>query len=477
MKRSLLFFICLTITVCLSAQTLSQAKVWFEQGRYEKALPVFRQQLKSKPSDGSLNYWYGVCLLKTGQANEALPYLEKAKGRKVQQAGWYLADARVLLGEPDVALTELDTYLSISNLSDERRDAAQRRKDSLHTYLRYLERVEDVVFIDSVRVPLSNLYQGLHLSPAAGIVLPAQSLFPRMSLEYGQAYFPERNDRVFYADTLPGFGLELVGRHRLLDGWGDPERLPEPINTEGNEFNPYFLQDGVTLYYASDGPGTLGGYDLYVSRFNPVNKTYLQPDHLNMPFNSTANEYFLLIDEMAGRGYLATDRNTPAGEVTIYTFLPNKEKVMVSGKSLKERMALADIRSLRDTWGGRNIDSLMHHSRRIKPMDVDTSGQDDEQEGLHFFVNDSLTYQRLEDFQSTEARQQMVNYLAKCEDLTITEATLSDKRALYTSQDASMRERLGIEIVALERDVRRLKQEITVLERSTRNLEIKALLK
>lgn len=110
-------------------------------------------------------------------------------------------------------------------------------------------------------------------------------------------------------------------------------------------------------------------------------------------------------------------------------------------------------------------------------MDVDTSGQDDEQEGLHFFVNDSLTYQRLEDFQSTEARQQMVNYLAKCEDLTITEATLSDKRALYTSQDASMRERLGIEIVALERDVRRLKQEITVLERSTRNLEIKALLK
>lgn len=477
MKRRLLFLLFLTVPVCLSAQTLSQAKVWFEQGRYEKALPVFHQQLKSKPVDGSLNYWYGVCLLQTGQPEKALPYLEKAKGRKVQQAGWYLSSAHLALGALDMALAELDAYLAISNLSDDRRETALSRKDSLETYARYLERVEDVVFIDSLRVPLSNLYQVLHLSPAAGIVLPAQSLFPRMTLDYGQAYFPERNDRAYYADTLPGYGLELVARHRLLDGWGDPERLAEPVNTTGNEFNPYFLQDGVTLYYASDGPGTLGGYDLYVTRFNPVNKTFLQPDHLNMPFNSRANDFFLLIDEMAGRGYLATDRNTPPGEVTIYTFLPNKEKQLVSGKTLKERMDLAEIRSLRDTWGDRNIDSLLLRSRRINPINVDANQPDEPGQGLAFYINDSLTYQSLEDFRSAEARQQMINLLAKQEDLSITEATLADKRTLYATQDASLRERLGVEILSLERDIRLLKQELPSLERSTRNLEIRALSK
>lgn len=476
MKRHLLFILFLTLTVCLGAQTLNQAKVWFEQGDYEKALPVFRQQLKSKPADGSLNYWYGVCLLQTGQPQASLTYLEKAKARKVQQAGWYLANAYVSLGSLDVALTELDTYLAISNLTDARRETALARRDSLQSYVHYLERVEDVVFIDSLRVPLSSLYQVLHLSPAAGIVLPTQSLFPRMTLDYGQAYFPERNDRAFYADSLPGYGLELVARHRLLDGWGDPERLPEPINTTGNERNPYFLQDGVTLYYASDGPGTLGGYDLYVSRFNPVNKTYLQPDHLNMPFNSVANDYFLLIDEIAGRGYLATDRNTPAGEVTIYTFLPTKEKVLVNGKSLKERMDLAEIRSIRATWTGRDIDSLKQHTGRSKTLNS-INQPDTSKQGLAFFINDSLTYHSLDDFRSPEARQQMTHLLAKQGDLSITESTLADKRALYATQDASLRERLGIEILSLERDIRLLKQELPTLERSVRNLEIKTLTK
>lgn len=476
MKRGLLFFCLLSLTMGLGAQTLSQAKVWFEQGRYEKALPVFQQQVKNKPADGSLNYWYGVCLLKTGQPVEALPFLEKAKGRKVQQAGWYLALTHETLGAPDVALTELDAYLAINNLSDERRETAISFRDSLQSYVRYLERVEDITFIDSLRIPLTTLYQVLHLSPAAGIVLPTQSLFPRMNLDYGQAYFPERNDRVFYADTLPGYGLELVARHRLLDGWGDPERLPETINTTGNEFNPYFLQDGITLYYASDGPGTMGGYDLYVTRFNPVSKTYLQPDHLNMPFNSRANDYFLLIDEIAGRGYLATDRNTPTGEVTIYTFLPTAEKALVNGKSLKERIELAEISDFRATWAGKNIDSLLQRTRRIQPLNTDTQDVVTE-EGLGFYINDHHTYQSLDDFQSPEARQQVTQWLAKQEDLKITQATLAEKRAYYTTLDASQRERLGVEILSLERDIRLIKQELPILERSARNLEIRALSK
>lgn len=472
MKRSVLFFLFLTVPVCLSAQTLNQAKVWFEQGRYERAMPVFHQQLKSKPSDGSLNYWYGVCLLQTGKAQEALPYLEKAKGRKVQQAGWHLADAHLKLGDLELALTELETYLSISNLSDERRRTASHRLDSLQNYLKHLERIEAVVFIDSMLVPLSELYHGIHLSQAAGIVMPARSLFPRMTLEYGQAYFPERNDRAYYADSLPGFGLELVARHRLLDGWGDPERLPEPVNTVGNDINPYFLQDGVTLYYASDGPGTMGGYDLYVTRLNPVSNTYLQPDHLNMPFNSPANDYFLLIDEAANRGYLASDRNCPPGKVAIYTFLPSKEKKMVSGKSLKERISLANISNLRDTWGEVNVDSILQRPKRATALDRNLAGQESDRQGLAFYVNDTLTLQRLDDFVSDEARKQMINYLAKREDLNVTEATLSEKRVHY-AQDEAVRERLGVEILALEWDVRRLKQELLVLERSARNLEIK----
>lgn len=31
---------------------------------------------------------------------------------------------------------------------------------------------------------------------------------------------------------------------------------------------PFLMQDGQTLYFAYTGPGTLGGYDLYVTRYD-----------------------------------------------------------------------------------------------------------------------------------------------------------------------------------------------------------------
>ena len=343
LRRLTILFLLLVSAVSLGAQTLNQAKTWFLEGNYEKALPVFQQQIQIKPADGSMNFWVGVCLLQTGSIKEAIPYLEKADQKKVQQAKWYLADVYEILGNPEKALVYLDEYLTIPNLPDSNQSAAYSRKDSLQTGIERLRRVEDVLIVDSLVVPKIDMYNHFHLSKASGTLLIAHNLFPRMDFDFGHVYLPERNDRAFYADTVFRNGLDLMGRHRLLSDWGEPEALPSTINTTADECNPFFLQDGVTLYFSSDRKGGLGGRDIYVTRLNPATNTYVQPDLLGMPFNSPGNEYFLVMDESINRGYFATDRRNDKGHVTIYTFVPNKEKVMVSGKSLAEIRSLAEI--------------------------------------------------------------------------------------------------------------------------------------
>lgn len=62
----------------VSAQTLSQAKELYEKGDYAKAKPVFLKYVKSQPANGNYNLWYGVCCLKTGEADKAVKYLETA---------------------------------------------------------------------------------------------------------------------------------------------------------------------------------------------------------------------------------------------------------------------------------------------------------------------------------------------------------------------------------------------------------------
>ena len=120
----------------------------------------------------------GVCLLKTGTVEEAIPYLEKADEKKVQQAKWYLADVYETLGDPEKSLVFLEEYLSIPNLSENNQNAAYSRIDSLKTGIEHLSRVEDVLIIDSLVVPKIDMYNHFHLSKASGTLLNAHNLFP-----------------------------------------------------------------------------------------------------------------------------------------------------------------------------------------------------------------------------------------------------------------------------------------------------------
>lgn len=473
LRRITILFLLLASAAYLGAQTLNQAKAWFLEGNYEKSLPVFQQQIQVKPADGSMNFWVGVCLLQTGSVKEAIPYLEKADLKKVQQAKWYLADVYEILGNPEKAMEYLDAYLTIPNLTDSNQQAANLRKDSLQTGIERLRRVEDVLIVDSLVVPKIDMYNHFHLSKASGTLLIAHNLFPRMDFDFGHVYLPERNDRAFYADTVFHNGLDLMGRHRLLSDWGEPEALPSTVNSTADECNPFFLQDGVTLYFSSDRKGGLGGKDIYVTRLNPTTNTYVQPDLLGMPFNSPGNEYFLVIDESINRGYFATDRRNDKGHVTIYTFVPNKEKVMVSGKSLAEIQSLAEIRSIKDTWKGKNVDSILKVSAPQPKLSLDRRNVVE----TLIYINDSLAYYSLDEFASQEARKIMENVLSNKQVLQEKVADLEDKRIRFNSSDRSTQEKLRVEILSLENDIRQLRSDLPMLEMTARNLEIKALTK
>lgn len=473
--KKILPLILLIINIHASdAQSLSEAKSWYLKGFYEKAMPVFQKQLKNRPGDASLNLWYGVCLMKTGKEKLALPYLEYAKNKNLQNAYYQLADYYILTGLPDSSITLLDKYLSFKDLSENQRTTAAALKDSAVSSLEKMQRVEDVCFIDSIIVPRKNIYEYVKLSKEAGSLVRTETLFKESKYKLGYSFFPERNDRVYYADTMPGKDLDIVARHRLLNDWDKPEILPDPINSLGNEKNPFFLQDGTTLYFASDRKGGMGGYDIYVSRLNISNYTYLLPDLLNRPFNSPYNEYFLIIDETANRGYLATDRNSGKNLVTIYTFIPQKIRTMVKNKSLKELNDLAMIRSIKATWEGKNIDSL---KKEVIIQPVIRNDTTSSEHGFDFRINDDITYHNIEEFTSPEARKAFVKYLKLSETIKMQKASLISKREIFSNTPDDKKEQITSEILKLESELLKNQTELPTLEITARNLEIKAISK
>ena len=70
--------------------------------------------------------------------------------------------------------------------------------------------------------------------------------------------------------------------------WSVPENLGPVINTGSAEQHPTISKDGLSLYFASDRTGTMGGLDLWVSRRASVDDPWGAPENLGPNINSTA---------------------------------------------------------------------------------------------------------------------------------------------------------------------------------------------
>ncbi len=97
------------------------------------------------------------------------------------------------------------------------------------------------------------------------------------------------------------------------------EQKYEHLNTkEYHECNPFLLSDGLRLIFSSNRPEGLGGYDLYLSRYNIERNRYLEPNSLPLPFNSPYNDYFFAYDDERLISYLISDRYAEEGKVRLY---------------------------------------------------------------------------------------------------------------------------------------------------------------
>ena len=86
--------------------------------------------------------------------------------------------------------------------------------------------------------------------------------------------------------------------------WGEPVRLPEPVNSTGSELFPRIDSKG-TLYFGSDRPGGVGGTDIYAARqAQDGSWTVTNVDSLN----TSANEYEAAISDDGSEIAVISDR-------------------------------------------------------------------------------------------------------------------------------------------------------------------------
>lgn len=113
---------------------------------------------------------------------------------------------------------------------------------------------------------------------------------------------------------------------KALATWGAPENLGPNINTPFDEEGVFAPGDGSTIYFASQGHNSMGGYDLFKATCS--NGAWSKPENLGWPINSPGDDQFLVLSADGQSGYFSSTRAGGMGEDDIYQLdLPAAPKV------------------------------------------------------------------------------------------------------------------------------------------------------
>jgi outer membrane protein OmpA-like peptidoglycan-associated protein/tetratricopeptide (TPR) repeat protein len=106
--------------------------------------------------------------------------------------------------------------------------------------------------------------------------------------------------------------------------WSQPRPIAE-LNTLKNDDSPFVTEDG-TLYFASEGHSSVGGYDIFMSKFDSASKRWQTPTNLGFPINSVYDDIFFV--KSGPYGYFTSNRNGGYGLEDIYiAYLENTAKL------------------------------------------------------------------------------------------------------------------------------------------------------
>ena len=135
---------------------------------------------------------------------------------------------------------------------------------------------------------------------------------------------------LYFASNMPGGlgGYDIWRVAITTSGLGGVENLGAPINTPGDELFPTFRPNG-DLYFSSNGHEGMGGLDIYIAK--AIGSKQLadgqqqiansqQLEHPGYPLNSQGDDFGMTFEGLLNKGFFSSNRGDGKGWDHIYSF-------------------------------------------------------------------------------------------------------------------------------------------------------------
>jgi hypothetical protein len=218
-----------------------------------------------------------------------LYYYKRASDSRFDAAEYFLGMNKVtdLLDEGCFTFDEKHTcMISVLEIVD-RKDLILR---GVHTHLK------------------QSIYQGTYTESGIGNMNKLNFCDKRYN--YGWPNLSGDGNKLVFVSDLQG-NMDIYSSEQKANGtWSAPEPIIA-VNTDNTETMPYLVNDSL-LFFASNGLGGFGGFDLFYSIKSDTG--WSRPVKLGQPVNSNKNELRIVMHPSLEYGYFSSERSD-AGDV------------------------------------------------------------------------------------------------------------------------------------------------------------------
>ncbi len=142
------------------------------------------------------------------------------------------------------------------------------------------------------------------------------------------AISPDGRTLYFVSNRPGGVGGYDIWKSTITDEnkWGPSINLGPKINTKNDENTPFLHVDGKTLYFSSNGWPGFGHKDIFYSRLDSEGN-WQTPINMGSPINSFEEENGLMVSADGNKGYFSSNLPGGYGKQDIYSFdIPESAK-------------------------------------------------------------------------------------------------------------------------------------------------------
>ena len=306
--------------------------MFFEEGNYVQAFAMYSQLVSLYGSNPLYAFRFGAAgIYATTDRDNCIFFMKDGvrRGYTEPETHYYLARAYHLSYNFKEALVEYEKFQTSAEKKQLTKSDCKAQKLSAESGMNLMNSIKDVQVLEKTEAEKSSFYRYMNIDPSIGkIIATPKELLSKLdvkSKEEHVLFLPNNGKKIFFSskgkDDITGKDIYMTSR--LNGAFTLPVKLKSTVNTEFDEDFAFMHPNGSTLYFASKGHGSMGGYDIFRCEWDTSMNDFGPAINMDFAINTPDDDLFFITDSLNTTAYFASSRLTSPDKLFVYRVFVN----------------------------------------------------------------------------------------------------------------------------------------------------------